>query len=515
MRTENSIKNISISIITQVIMTILGFISRKIFLDSLGITYLGVNGLLTNVLSLLGLLEGGIGISITYNLYKPLAERDEKKITALIQLFKKAYIVIAVIVFGLSMAMYPLLRTMMTGSDSISNMTIVYMVFVVKNVIAYLYAHKWSLISADQKGYVLARRNLYFSIGTTIAKIIILTLTKSYVLFLLIEVIIMIFQSYFNGRVVNKRYSYLNTKEKYNIDRETQKNIIQNIKALFLHNIGSFCVFGTDNILISKFINIATVGIYSNYTMIIGQLTQILSSIMGGIGSSVGNLIATESKEKNYSIFKITYLVNFWIYSFIVIFLYNLLNPFINWWLGEGYLLDDFTFIVVLLNCYINGLRSSIGTFKVKAGIFVQDKYMPLIEATINLISSIILVKYLGLVGIFLGTTLSTLCIVFWNVPRLVYKNVFNKSLSSYFIKYAFYAILTIITGIITNILCNFFTSGNNFISLVIRGIVCVVIPNAIYISIFFNTEEFQYLFKIIKSKVVYIPVMNKVVKVI
>ena len=249
--------------------------------------------------------------------------------------------------------------------------------------------------------------------------------------------------------------------------------------------------------------------------MIIGQLTQILSSIMGGIGSSVGNLIATESKEKNYSIFKITYLVNFWIYSFIVIFLYNLLNPFINWWLGEGYLLDDFTFIVVLLNCYINGLRSSIGTFKVKAGIFVQDKYMPLIEATINLISSIILVKYLGLVGIFLGTTLSTLCIVFWNVPRLVYKNVFNKSLSSYFIKYAFYAILTIITGIITNILCNFFTSGNNFISLVIRGIVCVVIPNAIYISIFFNTEEFQYLFKIIKSKVVYIPVMNKVVKVI
>ena len=186
MRTKNSIKNITISIISQIIMTLLGFISRKVFLDNLGIDYLGVNGLLTNVLSLLALLEGGIGSSITYNLYKPLAENDEEKITALIQLYKKAYMIIAAVVLGLSISLFPILSGIMTEGSNVSNIFIVYIVFVMKNVMAYLYAHKWSLINADQKNYILARRNLVFSIITTISKIVVLVLTQSYVLFLII-----------------------------------------------------------------------------------------------------------------------------------------------------------------------------------------------------------------------------------------------------------------------------------------------------------------------------------------
>lgn len=500
MRTKNSIKNITISIISQIIMTLLGFISRKVFLDNLGIDYLGVNGLLTNVLSLLALLEGGIGSSITYNLYKPLAENDEEKITALIQLYKKAYMIIAAVVLGLSISLFPILSGIMTEGSNVSNIFIVYIVFVMKNVMAYLYAHKWSLINADQKNYILARRNLVFSIITTISKIVVLVLTQSYVLFLIIEVIIVIIQSILNGKIVDKLYPYIKTKKKYTIEKETKINIINNVKALFLHNVGSYCVFGTDNILISKFVNVSTVGIYSNYTMIINQLVNIIAPVINGVGSSVGNLIATESKEKNYSIFKVTYLVNFWIYSFCVIFLYNLLNPFINWWLGEGYLLDNITFFVILMNCYITGMRSSIGTFKTKAGIFVQDKYMPLIESIINLGASLILIKYFGLLGVFLGTTISTLCIVFWNVPRLVYKYVFKRSSWEYFIKYFIYALITIIVGSITTGVCNYFIEGYSFMSLIYRGCLCVIIPNTIYLLIFYKTSEFKYLINIMKN---------------
>ena len=104
MRTSNSIKNIYITILTQVIITILGFISRKVFLDSLGTEYLGINGLLTNVLSMLSLVEGGIGASITYNLYKPLAENNEQKVIALVQLYKKLYGILAIAIFILSLS---------------------------------------------------------------------------------------------------------------------------------------------------------------------------------------------------------------------------------------------------------------------------------------------------------------------------------------------------------------------------------------------------------------------------
>ena len=494
MRTKESIKNISISMLSQIVIILLGFISRKVFINSLGSEYLGINGLMSNVLSLLGLVESGIGVSIVYNLYKPLAENDERKVISLIQLYKKTYIVLSIVVFTLSLVIYPIMLKVVKSSATTVYITIIYFIFVLRNIISYLYAHKWSLINADQKGYVLVKYNIVFNIVTLLARIAILSITQNYIEYLLIEIMILVFQNIFNGRVVDKRYPYIKTKEIIPVEKETKNNIIKNVRALFLHNIGGYCVNGTDNILISAFINLKTVGLYSNYTMIIGQLSSLISPILGGINASVGNLIATESEDKSHQVFKVAYLVNFWIYSISVIFLYNTLEPFLNWWIGEGYLIDRFTFIIVLLNFYITGMRASISTFKNKAGIFVQDKYVPLIEAVINLGISIILVKYFGLVGIFLGTTISTLSIVFWNVPRLVYKYVFKYSLKEYFIKYFIYFILTIIVGGITTQVCNLLIEGTTFVILCIKGVICLIIPNIIYGLLFYRTKEFKYL---------------------
>ena len=387
----------------------------------------------------------------------------------------------------------------MKSESAITSINIIYFIFVAKNMISYLNAHKWSLINADQKGYVLAKYNLVFNIITTISKIIILMLTKNYILFLLIETGIFIIQNLWNGKIVNQRYTYIKTKKKYSIEREVKHNLITKVKALFLHNIGSYCVFGTDNILISAFISVKAVGLYSNYTMIIGQLSSLLTPIIGGIGASVGNLIAIESKEKNYEVFNVIYLINFWIYGVCAIFLYNLLEPFINWWLGEGLLLDKLTFIIILINFYISGMRSSVITFKTKAGIFNNDKYVPLIEAVINLGSSIILVKYFGLAGIFMGTTISTITLPLWIQSKLVYNNVFNKSVNQYFKKYFLYLGLTIIIGLLTTVLSNIITI-TGIIGLVFKGVICVTVPNIILVLIFYRTDEFKYILNIIKN---------------
>ena len=160
MRTKNSIKNIYMGILTQIILTLLGFVSRKVFLDSLGTEYLGINGLLTNILSMLSLVEGGIGTSIVYNLYKPLAENNTKKITALVQLYKKLYSILAIIIFILSVGMYGILDKFIKGGTTVPYISIVYFIFTLKNLMSYLNAHKWSLINADQKGYILSKYNL-------------------------------------------------------------------------------------------------------------------------------------------------------------------------------------------------------------------------------------------------------------------------------------------------------------------------------------------------------------------
>lgn len=500
MRTKNSLKNMYIGIFTQIIITLLGFISRKVLFDSLGESYLGVNGVLTNILSMLSLVEGGIGTSIVYNLYKPLAEDDKEKTIALIQLYKKLYFILCILVFILSLAIYPFLGILMKDNEAISNLTLVYFIFVARNMISYLNAHKWSLINADQKGYVLSRINLVFNIVTTVAKIIVLKLTKDYVLFLVIDLIIFVIQNIYNGSIVNKRYSYIKTKEKYKVSKEIKENLVTNVKALFLHNIGRFCVLGTDNILISAFIGLNVAGRYSNYTMIMNQLSALVNPILNSISASVGNLIATESKEKTYEVFKITYFINFWIFSWCSIFLYNLLEPFIDWWMGEGLLLNKFTFIIILVNFYIAGVRTSIGIFKEKAGIFKEDKYVPIVESLVNLGSSIILVKYFGLVGIFIGTTISTICFPLWNQPRLVYKKLFKKPLHEYFKSYAGYALVTLIGALITTFTCNLLVNGNGFISLVFKGIICVIIPNIVICLVFHRKDEFKYIMMLIKN---------------
>lgn len=502
MRTINSIKNIYITILTQVIITLLGFISRKVFLDSLGTEYLGVNGLLTNVLSMLSLVEGGIGASITYNFYKPLAENNEKKVIALVQLYKKLYGILAIAIFLLSLTLYPFLGYLMKDSSEVPWIGVIYFIFVIKNMISYLNAHKWSLINADQKGYVLAKYNLIFNVVTTVTKIIILLLTSNYILYLVIEVVIFIIQNIWNGKVVNDRYLYLKRKEKYKVDDVTKHNLITNVKALFLHNIGTYCVFGTDNLLISAFISLKAVALYSNYTMIIDQLASLLTPVLNGVGASVGHLLATEGKEKTYDIFKVIYLVNFWIYSFAVIFLFNLLEPFINWWLGDGLLLDKLTFIIVIINFYIKGMRSSINTFKSKAGIFVADKYVPLIEAGLNLGSSLILVKYFGLAGIFMGTTISSLCIPVWTQSKIVYNQIFHKSVLEYFKSYIFFIVLTILVGTGVTTLCTILVPWNGFFALVLKGLICVIVTNLIYLIIFFKTKEFQYLWQVFQPMV-------------
>lgn len=498
MRIQNSIKNMYMSMLTQIVMIGLSFLSRKVFLDSLGSEYLGINGLLTSLLSMLGLVEGGIGVSIVYNLYKPLAEKDIPKITALVKLYKKLYTVLAIIIFGLSSIMYIFLDNFIKGSTNIEHIGIIYYVFVFQNIVSYLNAHKWSLINADQKEYIIAKYNLVFNIIKTIIKIIILLITKNYVLFLIIEAVVIIIQNVYNGRIVNERYPYIKSKEKYNIDKETKENIIKNVKAIFLHNIGSYCVFGTDNLLISSLVGIKSVGLYSNYTMIITQLTNILMILLNGIGSSVGNLIATENEDKRYHIFNVVNMINFWMYSLSTIVLYNLLEPFIDWWLGKGLLLDKLTFIIILINFYITGMRKPILIFKAKAGIFDNDKYIPLIEAIINIGASLILVKYFGLAGIFIGTTISSICIPVWTQSKIVYNEVFNKSVYEYFKKYISYIVLTLIVGSITTYICNMVVIGTGLIGLIIKGIISVVIISLIYICIFYKSDEFKYISSII-----------------
>jgi len=498
MRVRSTIINISAGIGNQLIITVLSFISRTVFINSLGIEYLGVNALFINILGMLSLAEAGIGSSIVYSLYKPVADNDHNKINILMRLYKRAYLVIALVVTLLGLSLLPFLDYVVKDSG-VPNLSLIYLIFLLNTAAPYLFTYKNSFLNVCQKGYIVTLVFTVSSILSTCLKIGILYYTENYILFLIVDCTITICTAYYLVIVVNRMYPFLKNKVVGKLDAETRNGIVKNVKAIVIQNIGAYLVLGTENILISSFVSIVAVGLYSNYKMLIDIGRTFINQVFNNMYHSIGNLVSKESDEKIYSVYKVMLLLSFWLYSIITIALYILIEPFIQIWIGSEFLMTSGVLIVLMLIFYERGMRNSISTVKTTAGIFHEDRFAPLGQAAVSLAISIVLVHQIGIAGIFLGSFLSALAIPFWVTPVLVYKKVFHKPVIDHYRKIAYYTVIGIATIYLTDYICGFIHAAS-FMQLFAKAIVVLLTVNAVYFILFHRTEEFAYLRGIGKS---------------
>ncbi|TJZ35599.1 sugar translocase [Priestia megaterium] len=499
MRTQSSIKNLIFAMAGQSIGLLVSFVARIAFVRVLSTEYLGLNGLFTTILSLLSLVELGVGPAMTFSLYKPLAEKDTEKVKSLMQLYKKAYTVIGIVVAILGASLAPFLHFFIKDIPDIPNIYLIYLLFVANSAISYFFSYKRSLIITDQKRYIATYYRYTFFTVLNIVQIIVLFSTKSFILFLSCQVIATVAENIFISKKADKLYPFLKEKTIQKLDKETTGSIFKNIRALVVHKLGGVVVNSTDNLIISRFVGLTWVGLYSNYFLVINALNLVIAQIFSSITASVGNLGVTETKEKTKSIFDVVFFLNFWIYGFCSIAFIAILNPFIQLWLGEKYLLSDSIVIMIVLNFYLTGMRQAVLTFKEAMGLFWYDRHKPIFESIINLCVSLILVKYLGMVGVFIGTTISTLTTCFWIEPYVLYKHGLKFPLLPFFLRYIFYMLITIITSILTLKVSELFYEVN-FINFIFKVIICIVIPNIIFLIIFHKTTEFKFLYKLLNN---------------
>jgi len=499
MRTKNSIKNTSVSFITNLLTIVIGLIAQAIFIKILGSEYLGINGLFSNIISMLGIVELGVGSAIIYHLYKPIAEEDIKKVKALMNFYKKCYTIIALIILTIGLMITPYLNLFIEEVTIDINISLVYILFIIEIVCSYLLSYKRSIINANQKNYLVNFIHIGYLVILNILEIIILVLTKNYYLYLGIKIVMRILENIGVTLLANKLYPYLkNNNEK--LDENTKKDIFQKVKALFFHKIGGFIVLGTDNIIISKFIGIIEVGLYSNYYMIIDAVEKLFGQVIKVITPSVGNMLVKESSEKSFEIFKRVRFLNFWIATFSGISLLVVMNSFITVWIGSKYLLATCVLIVLVLNYYAKSMRSCHMIFKEAAGIYYEDRYIPLLESVLNIVASLILLKYFGLAGIFMGTIISSLALYCISYPKYVYKKLFNRSYLNYTKETLGYLSIFLVLAFITYKISRLIVINNAFLSLIINCLIAVVIPNLVLLIIFWHTDNFKYYLNLLKS---------------
>ena len=500
MRTKKSLLNIGSNFFIMLSKSILAFILRTIFIKILGEDYLGVNGLLTNVLSMLSLAELGVSAAINFSLYKPLAENDNERISTLMSFYRKAYSIIGAVVFVLGIVLMFFLKYIIKDYESIQNLNIIYLLYLLNTVSTYFISYKETLITADQKNYKLTKINFISILVLYLLQIILLVVTRNYIVYLVTQYLVTLIQRVATNIYISKEYSYISFKSKEKLNPEDKNTIITNIKAMFLHKIGDYCINGTDNIIISSFISIGLVGIYSNYVNLITILTSFISVIYGGVTASIGNLIATENEEKRIGVFKKLNFVGFIIYGLCSVCFLNLFNPFIELWIGQKYLLSFGTVVLIVLNFYITGARVPITTMKSAAGLYKQDRYTPLLQSLINLVISIALVKPLGIAGVLLGTLISSIAIPLWQRPYIIYKYIFKKSSKEYFILFFKYLFTILFISIITYFACEVVTFSIPTINLIVKFLLCIAVYIVVIYILYRNTEEYNYILSLIKK---------------
>ncbi len=496
-RVKSATKNIAFGYVGQMATMIMSFILRKIFIMHLSDTLLGVNSLYTNILSLLNMAELGIGTALNFSLYGPVARGEKEKIKSYMQMYKKAYYCIAAVVAVIGLALTPFLSFFIKnpGENSLRDLTIYYFIFLFNTVSSYFVAYKYSLINAEQKNYVQTNVITITKIVTVFFQIIIVVATENFYLYLLTDAVIQLIQKIFVSRFLDNMYPYLRDKNVTKLSKEESDEVFRKTKALVFHKVGDVARLQTDALIISSFIEVAMAGVVDNYNMVISSVSNFVNIIFNSVISSFGNLIATESKEKQYAMFKVYRFFASWVYGFSCVGFMILLTPLIRIWLGDSWILAPAAVYCILTDYYFKGDRIVLSNFKTAAGVFEQDKYLALIQGAVNLVISIWLVQTpLGLTGIYIGTIVSGL-IANVTKPVIIYRACFDMNAGGYFVDTVKYLCSLIGVMIVCNLISIRVLSDLNILTFIIMGIIITVIFNGVYFILYGRSEEFKYLY--------------------
>lgn len=486
-RSQNAKRNIVFGYIAQIGIFILSFIGRKIFLLYLSADYLGINGLYTNILTVLSLAEMGIDSAFVFSLYRPVAERNYDLVNSLLSFFRKLYFLIAICLFVIGLAVIPFLKYLIDSDISQGDLIFYYVVFLLNMVITYFVAHKIALFAAFQEHRFQRIFSLLSNFMLQILQIIILILFGDYHIYVLSSTLIAVLYNIVISIAAERKYpEVFKARNDVLINKH---DIYKRISATFLYKLGAVMINSTDNILISALAGITFVGLYSNYLSVISTFTGLITIINTSLITGIGNMAVKESKESQESLFNMMILIYHLIAALGLIGFSLLFNDLITVWLGAKYLLDYGTVFIIALNFYLTYAIAPIWIFREANGLFGEVKYILLIRAAINIVLSIILGKIFGIFGVLLATTISLAVTNLWYEPRVLSKKVLYGITKSYWKKQLRFFLLTVMCYMLSFFVTLYLGSGVG--NLILKAMVVCSITVFVFYITNFKTPEY------------------------
>ncbi|MFT8982497.1 lipopolysaccharide biosynthesis protein [Oenococcus sp.] len=429
-RTKAAYVNSVIAAIAQFANLIFSFVTRFFFIHELGREYLGLNGLFLNILNILSFAELGIGAAITFSLYKPIHDQNHHDILALMRLFRTVYRIIALIILVCGLVILPFLPNFIADKNlnaSVGNVYFAFFLALMNTVVSYLLSYKRSFVIAAQLGYLDSVNRLSFNVITQVFQIFFLLTLHSFYIYLFIQLLLTFLSNVRITMIANKRFPYLKDLSKAGkVSKDVVDYLKKNVIGMMSAKFGGVVVNGTDNLILSSFIGLSIVGLYSNYTLFLTGLASVLTQGISAVTSSIGNLGSEAgSLGRQKKIFHQYQYINNLVSAFGSFGLALFLPDAISLWAGKSYLLSALVTFLIVENFFITQLRQNVINVTNAYGLYWFERYKSIIEALSNLIISLVLVVVFkfGIEGVLLGTIASNIFVNSWWEPMIIFQN--------------------------------------------------------------------------------------------
>ncbi len=516
-RVKNTVLNFTSSIGGQLIAILMQFVIRTVFIHTLGKSFLGISGLFANILSMLSLAEMGVGSAIVFKLYEPIATNDQHRIAVLMKFYKTVYRFIGLAIAVIGVTLIPFLPNLIKDYDKLRtlnlNAAFIFLLYLIESVSSYLFfAYKSALVKADQKEYYINIIGYAFTITSGIVQIICLALFGNFILYVAVTIIKTICQNLVIAWFADKKYPYINKPIQDKIGKDEAKGIFQDCGALFIYKINNVVVKSTDNIVLSAFIGLESVALYSNYYIFYTTITSLFSRLYNSVGHSIGNLHTTHDAKKEYSVFETTMLIAAILGGTVFVGIFVVSNEFISAWIGNDWVIAQPFAFLMGLELFTSSFKYAIAKYRTAYGLFKQGWMRPLFSMIINLVISVVLVSPLGIVGVLIGTLVSDWAIFVWYDPLVVHRDGFKRAfpVRRYYFKFAKYFVTSCIVGALDYYVCNHFFTGFKWISVITHASICGITTPIALLIVSAKTDEAKYVIDLVKRE---IKVLDRVFK--
>jgi len=485
--------------INRIVVLLIPFIRRSIMLNVLGSQYLGLGSLFQSILSVLSLSELGFSSAMVYNMYKPASEADVAKMNVLLNFYRRVYRIIGCVIFGVGICLIPFLPHLIKGTyPEDVNLAILYLIYLVNTAISYfLFAYKNSLLAVYQRDDVNSTVNTVLSLGLTVSQIAVLLATKNYYIFSLLMPLFTIINNLLIAWRTRKLFPQY--KAEGELEAEDKAGIKKLVAGTFIQHACYVTRNSLDSICISAFLGLTLTAIYNNYYTILTGVTGLIGIITISFTGGVGNHVATRSVEENFQEMKKLDFIYLWISGWCTICLLCLYQPFMEIWMGKEMMLPMSAVLLLCMYFYLLKLGDVRSLYTSANGLWWESRYRALGETILNIVLNIVLGRRYGVHGIILATMISLfLCNYLWSV-NITFRLYFSLSRIRKFYQYQGKETLVMIAATaVTYGICSALPINNVFHQLVVRAVLCLIIPNIFYFVVFRNTEEFKYLKRLV-----------------